>query len=110
MPSRCSAITRDFPDNITAELNRFNRAGVPLVLVYPKDAAAPPIVLPEILTPGIVLERPGPRGALTDCIVAQASTPVNPNHRPESLCHSPPHGCVDILNGTATLVSLNLNN
>jgi len=45
-----------FPDNITAELNRFNRAGVPLVLIYPKDAAAPPIVLPEILTPGIVLD------------------------------------------------------
>ena len=44
-----------FPDNITAELNRFNRAGVPLVLVYPKDATQPPIVLPEILTPGIVL-------------------------------------------------------
>ena len=45
-----------FPDNITAELNRFNRAGVPLVLVYPKEPAAPPIVLPEILTPGIVLD------------------------------------------------------
>ncbi len=44
-----------FPDNITAELNRFNRAGVPLVLIYPKDATQPPIVLPEILTPGIVL-------------------------------------------------------
>jgi len=45
-----------FPDNITTELNRFSRAGVPLVLIYPKDAAAPPIVLPEILTPGIVLD------------------------------------------------------
>ena len=45
-----------FPDNITSELTRFNRAGVPLVLVYPKDATAPPIVLPEILTPGIVLD------------------------------------------------------
>ena len=45
-----------FPENITAELNRFGRAGVPLVLVYPKDASAPPIVLPEILTPGIVLD------------------------------------------------------
>ncbi len=45
-----------FPDNITTELNRFNRAGVPLVLVYPKDATQPPIVLPEILTPGIVLD------------------------------------------------------
>jgi thiol:disulfide interchange protein DsbD len=45
-----------FPDNIITELSRFNRAGVPLVLVYPKDAAQPPIVLPEILTPGIVLD------------------------------------------------------
>ena len=45
-----------FPDNITAELNRFSRAGVPLVLIYPKDATQPPIVLPEILTPGIVLD------------------------------------------------------
>jgi thiol:disulfide interchange protein DsbD len=45
-----------FPENISEELNRFNRAGVPLVLVYPKDATQPPIVLPEILTPGIVLD------------------------------------------------------
>jgi thiol:disulfide interchange protein len=44
-----------FPDDITAELNRYGRAGVPLVLVYPKNAAEPPIVLPEALTPGIVL-------------------------------------------------------
>lgn len=43
------------PGNILAELNRFARAGVPLVLVYPKNPAAPPIVLPEVLTPGIVL-------------------------------------------------------
>ena len=52
-----------FPDNITTELSRFNRAGVPLVLVYPKDAAAPPIVLPEILTPGIVLDALDHAGA-----------------------------------------------
>ena len=45
-----------FPDVITTELSRYNRAGVPLVLIYPKDAAAPPIVLPEVLTPGIVLD------------------------------------------------------
>ena len=45
-----------FPDAITTELNRYNRAGVPLVLVYPKSADAPPIVLPEVLTPGIVLD------------------------------------------------------
>jgi thiol:disulfide interchange protein DsbD len=44
-----------FPDAITAELNRYNRAGVPLVLVYPKNPDAEPIVLPEVLTPGIVL-------------------------------------------------------
>jgi thiol:disulfide interchange protein DsbD len=44
-----------FPDDITTELNHFNRAGVPLVLVYPKNADASPIVLPEVLTPGIVL-------------------------------------------------------
>jgi thiol:disulfide interchange protein DsbD len=41
---------------IAAELQRFNRAGVPLVLVYPRDASKPPLVLPEVLTPGIVLE------------------------------------------------------
>jgi thiol:disulfide interchange protein DsbD len=44
-----------FPDDITAELNRYSRAGVPMVLVYPKDVDAQPIVLPEVLTPGIVL-------------------------------------------------------
>jgi thiol:disulfide interchange protein len=44
------------PDNITTELNRYNRAGVPLVLVYPKNPDAAAIVLPEVLTPGIVLD------------------------------------------------------
>lgn len=43
------------PDNITAELNHYGRAGVPLVLVYPKNPEARPIVLPPLLTPGIVL-------------------------------------------------------
>jgi thiol:disulfide interchange protein len=52
------AFTGDYtrtPDNITTELNRYNRAGVPLVLVYPKNPDAQPIILPEVLTPGIVL-------------------------------------------------------
>jgi thiol:disulfide interchange protein DsbD len=40
---------------ITAELKRFERAGVPLVLVYPKDATQPPQLLPTVLTPDIVL-------------------------------------------------------
>jgi thiol:disulfide interchange protein len=44
------------PDDITAELNRYGRAGVPLVLVYPKNSAEPAIVLPEALTRGIVLD------------------------------------------------------
>ncbi|MGC3958327.1 MAG: protein-disulfide reductase DsbD family protein [Verrucomicrobiota bacterium] len=43
------------PEAITAELNHYGRAGVPLVLVYPAKAASQPIVLPEALTPGIVL-------------------------------------------------------
>ncbi len=41
---------------IAAELKRHGRAGVPLVLVYPADATKSPIVLPELLTPSIVLE------------------------------------------------------
>ena len=40
---------------ITEELKRFARAGVPLVLVYPKDASKPPEELPALLTPGLVL-------------------------------------------------------
>lgn len=47
--------THEVPE-ITAELKRYGRAGVPLVLVYPKDAGKPAIVLPELLTPGIVLD------------------------------------------------------
>jgi thiol:disulfide interchange protein DsbD len=43
------------PEDITEELYRHGRAGVPLVLVYPKNATRPAIVLPEILTTGIVL-------------------------------------------------------
>jgi thiol:disulfide interchange protein/DsbC/DsbD-like thiol-disulfide interchange protein len=44
-----------FPASITTELNRYNRAGVPLVLVYPKNPDSQPIVLPEVLTPNLVL-------------------------------------------------------
>ena len=33
-----------------------DEGGVPLVLVYPRDASKPPIVLPEFLTPSIVLD------------------------------------------------------
>ena len=43
------------PDNITKELRRRGRAGVPLVLVFPSDKAEQPEMLPELLTPDIVL-------------------------------------------------------
>ncbi|HLX72824.1 MAG TPA: protein-disulfide reductase DsbD domain-containing protein [Verrucomicrobiae bacterium] len=43
------------PDNITAELNHYSRAGVPLVLVFPGKTDAAPEVLPEVLTPGVVI-------------------------------------------------------
>jgi thiol:disulfide interchange protein len=43
-------------DTITEELRRWGRAGVPLVLVYPRDPDLPPRVLPELLTPGTVLD------------------------------------------------------
>ena len=53
------ALLGDFSNEdprIAEELRRFDRAGVPLVLVYPRDASAAPIVLPAILTKGIVVE------------------------------------------------------
>jgi thiol:disulfide interchange protein len=41
---------------MTAELQRWGRSDVPLVLVYPEDRDTPPRVLPEVLTPEIVLD------------------------------------------------------
>lgn len=41
---------------ITAELAKYKRAGVPLVLVFPADPKADAIVLPEVLTPTLVLD------------------------------------------------------
>jgi thiol:disulfide interchange protein DsbD len=46
--------TRESP-LITAELQKYQRAGVPLVLIFPADPKAPAIVLPEVLTPSIML-------------------------------------------------------
>lgn len=49
----------DFTDEdpvIARELQRYDRAGVPLVLVYAKEPEKPAIVLPAVLTPSIVLE------------------------------------------------------
>ncbi len=44
-----------FASDITEELNRYGRAGVPLVIVFPRKRDAAPIVLPEALTPGMVV-------------------------------------------------------
>jgi thiol:disulfide interchange protein len=55
---RATALLGDytrFPANIADELTRYGRAGVPLVLVYSSKPNEPPQVLPELLTPGIVL-------------------------------------------------------
>ena len=44
------------PDNITRELAQWNRVGVPLVLIFSPDTNKQPIILPEVLTPSIVIE------------------------------------------------------
>ena len=41
---------------IAAELARFGRSGVPLYLYYPR-AGGTPVVLPQLLTPGLLLEH-----------------------------------------------------
>jgi len=41
--------------DITRYLASFGRSGVPIYVYYPKDGGAP-VVLPQVLTPGIVLE------------------------------------------------------
>ena len=41
---------------IVTELKKFGRAGVPMVLVYPRGPKAEPILLPTLLTPSMVLE------------------------------------------------------
>jgi len=44
-----------FPADITAELQRFQRAAVPLVLVYPRKADEPPMVF-DLVRPGTILD------------------------------------------------------
>jgi len=64
-----------FPDNITAELNRFSRAGVPLVLIYPANPNEPPIVLPEALTPGMVVSALSRAAMVTAASAREAALP-----------------------------------
>ena len=43
-------------ESITRALAQFGRNSVPLYVLYSKDGSKEPIILPEILTPGIVLQ------------------------------------------------------
>ena len=47
--------TNEDPE-ITAVLERFNRPSVPLYVLYPGQPDSEPVILPQILTPGIVAE------------------------------------------------------
>ena len=40
-----------FPPDMSAELERYGRAGVPMVLVFPKDMSQPALVVPETILP-----------------------------------------------------------
>jgi len=64
--------TREDP-RITEELRRHQRAGVPMVLVFPRDASQPPRVLPEALTKGEVLDALA--WAAATAAVSQAGAP-----------------------------------
>lgn len=46
----------DRDETITRALAEFGRSGVPLYVYYPADPSEPPRLLPELLTPGIVLD------------------------------------------------------
>jgi thiol:disulfide interchange protein len=41
--------------HITEVLASYGRQGVPVYVLYGRDSSAPPRVLPELLTPGLVL-------------------------------------------------------
>jgi thiol:disulfide interchange protein DsbD len=49
-------------ERITALLAQFGRSGVPLYVFYPAGADSRPVVLPQLLTPGIVLDAIGTAG------------------------------------------------
>jgi thiol:disulfide interchange protein DsbD len=47
--------TNEDPE-ITAVLEQFNRPSVPLYVLYPGDSSGEPVILPQLLTPGILAE------------------------------------------------------
>lgn len=46
----------NYDEAITQYLKEFGRSGVPLYVFYPADQTKPPVVLPQLLTPSLVLE------------------------------------------------------
>ncbi|MCD6050019.1 MAG: mecR1 3 [Verrucomicrobia bacterium] len=72
---------------IQTELKKFNRPGVPLTVIYPRDKRQPPILLPELLTESIVTNalikaaRFGP-GVLIEARFITVSLNSNPLNRP----------------------------
>lgn len=67
-----------YPPDITAELKRYERAGVPLNIIYPANKPDKPVLLPELLTKGIVfdkLEKAGRSTAELDDLALPAETP-----------------------------------
>jgi thiol:disulfide interchange protein len=52
VPLKADWTRRD--ENITRWLRNHGRAGVPMYLVIPADRSRPPILLPEVITPGMV--------------------------------------------------------
>lgn len=55
---------------IAALLKSHGRSGIPLYLMYPADAAAPPLILPQILTKAIVLDALASASAKPSAIAA----------------------------------------
>lgn len=54
LPLKADWTRRD--ETITRWLMKYGRAGVPFYLVIPKDASKAPIPLPEVITPGLVID------------------------------------------------------
>jgi thiol:disulfide interchange protein DsbD len=56
-------------ETITRALRRFGRSGVPLYVLYGTDPSQPPTLLPQVLTPEVILDY------LTD-LAKPASSPL----------------------------------
>jgi thiol:disulfide interchange protein DsbD len=46
----------NFNPEITALLSKYQRSGIPLYLLYPSIADAPPVILPQLLNERVVLD------------------------------------------------------